>query len=66
MSKNKIIFKYIALLFFGSVVIAAITDLIFPACIAQSISFLIALLYGGHLAIEAYEEIEECEVEDGR
>jgi hypothetical protein len=66
MNKTKIILKYIALLILGSVIIAIVTNLIFPANIAPSISFLLGMLYGSPLAIKLYEEIEECEVENER
>ena len=62
MSKTKIVFKYVGFLIIGSLVIAIITDLIFPANIAPSISFLLGMLYGSPLAIKLYEEIEESEV----
>jgi NhaP-type Na+/H+ or K+/H+ antiporter len=66
MNKTKIILKYIVLLILGSVIIAIVTNLIFPANIAPSISFLLGMLYGSPLAIKLYEEIEECEVENER
>jgi hypothetical protein len=64
MNKTKIILKYIVLLILGSVIIAIVSNLIFPANIAPSISFLLGMLYGSPLAIRLYEEIEECEVKD--